>query len=240
MGKIKGYKAEHPYWGYRRIWASLRYKDGLMVNTKRIYRLMKKHDLLVKSNIKLKATRSITTTKPRATEVNQWWGIDMTKISINGFGWVYVVIVLDWYSKKVVGFHAGLQAKTKDWLQALDFALNRQFPDGIRNNSLNLMSDNGCQPTSLSFIKVCSHLGIKQAFTSYNNPKGNADTERFMRTMKEELVWINEFKSPSHFITAFEDWVNRYNNDYLHSSLGYKTPIQFECENIGQTTLEAA
>jgi len=150
------------------------------------------------------------------------------------------VIVLDWYSKKVVGFHAGLQAKTKDWLQALDFALNRQFPDGIRNNSLNLMSDNGCQPTSLSFIKVCSHLGIKQAFTSYNNPKGNADTERFMRTMKEELVWINEFKSPSHFITAFEDWVNRYNNDYLHSSLGYKTPIQFECENIGQTTLEAA
>jgi len=54
------------------------------------------------------------------------------------------------------------------------------------------MSDNGSQPTSLSFMKACSNLDIHQAFTSYNNPKGNADTERMMRTLKEELLWLRE------------------------------------------------
>lgn len=71
--------------------------------------------------------------------------------------------------------------------------VNRQFPQGVRGHDLHLMADNGCQPTAISFMKTTADIGIKQAFTSYNNPKGNADTERFMRTLKEELVWINEW-----------------------------------------------
>jgi len=65
-----------------------------------------------------------------------------------------------------------------------------------RRSSLSLMSDNGCQPTSISFMKSCRDMGIKQAFTSYNNPKGNADTERFFRTMKEELLWLRDWVNP--------------------------------------------
>jgi len=68
-------------------------------------------------------------------------------------------------------------------------------PEGGRNYSLHLTSDNGSQPTSASFMRACSVLGIKQAFTAYNNPKGNANTERLIRTIKEELVWVNEFTS---------------------------------------------
>jgi putative transposase len=71
---------------------------------------------------------------------------------------------------------------------ALDMAVNRQFPDGVRGQDLSLMSDNGCQPTSLAFMKACSTLSIHQAFTSYNNPKGDADTERVIRTLKEECL----------------------------------------------------
>jgi putative transposase len=67
-------------------------------------------------------------------------------------------------------------------------AVNRQFPDGARGQDLSLMSDNGCQPTSLTFMKACSTLSIHQAFTSYNNPKGDADTERVIRTLKEECL----------------------------------------------------
>ena len=55
-----------------------------------------------------------------------------------------------------------------------------------------LMSDNGTQPTSVAFMRACGVLGIQQAFTSYSNPKGNADTERVMRTLKEELIHIRE------------------------------------------------
>ena len=123
----------------------------------------------------------------------------MTKVMIEGFGWVYLVVVLDWHSKKVVGHYAGLQARAWHWLVALNRAVNRQFPHGIESQSLNLMADNGCQPTSLAFMRACAGLGIRQAFTSYSNPKGNADTERFLRTLKEELVWLREWTSPGAF-----------------------------------------
>jgi len=111
LKRIRNLKAEHPFWGYRRIWAHLRYVDGLIVNPKRVYGVMKAADLLVKPNLKLRARRKVDTTKPRPTRPNQWWGIDVTKVMIEGFGWVYLVIVLDWHSKKVVGHYAGLQAR---------------------------------------------------------------------------------------------------------------------------------
>jgi transposase InsO family protein len=80
----------------------------------------------------------------------------MTKTMIEGFGWVYVVVVLDWHSKKVVGHYAGLQARAWHWLVALNRAVNRQFPHGIEGQSLHLMADNGCQPTSLAFMRACA------------------------------------------------------------------------------------
>jgi transposase InsO family protein len=156
----------------------------------------------------------------------------MTKVMFEGFGWIYIILVLDWYSKKIVGHYAGIQGKAKHWLEALNTALNHQFPNGIREQlyPLNLMSDNGSQPTSASFMKTCSELGINQAFTSYNNPKGNADTERVIRTLKEELVWTNEWRSPKEFFDRLAHWIEYYNEEYLHSSLQYKTPAQFEIE----------
>jgi len=113
----------------------------------------------------------------------------MTKV-LSKNGWVYVVIVMDWYTKKIVGHYSGKQARTSEWLEALNIGQNREFPGGVRGHGLKLMSDNGSQPTSLSFIKVCSNQEVEQVFTSYNNPKGNADTERMIRTMKEELFWL--------------------------------------------------
>jgi len=160
----------------------------------------------------------------------------MTKVMIEGFVWVYVVIVLDWHTKKVVGHFAGLQARAWHWLAALNKAVNRQFPEGARGAGLNLMPDNGCQPTSVSFMKACRAMGVYQAFTSYSNPKGNANTERFMRTLKEELVWINEFTSPGIFLEALDRWIDGYNANYLHSTLGYRSPQAFEAEQLRRET----
>ena len=228
--RIKEIKIEHPFWGYRRMWAHLKYIDGLEINKKRVLRLMQKHEFLVKPDTKLKATRTPDRSKPRLDRPNQWWGIDMTKVMVNGFGWMYVVVVLDWYTKKIVGYYAGMQCRGKHWLEALDEAVNQQFPEGVRDQGLHLMSDNGSQPTSVHFMKCCRELGINQAFTSYNNPKGNADTERVFRTMKEELLWLREWTSPFELADALEQWVKYYNGSYLHSALGYKTPIRFEEE----------
>jgi putative transposase len=97
----------------------------------------------------------------------------------------------------MVGYSAGIQCKAQDWLSALDMAVNRQFLHGARDHGLSLMRDNGCQPTSLVFMRACATLEIHQAFTSDNNPKGNADTERVMRTLKEECLWLKEWTCPS-------------------------------------------
>jgi putative transposase len=77
---IKALKVEHPFWGYRRIWAHLKYINRLEVNKKRVLLLMKKHDLQVKPDIRLKALRTPQRSKPRPSCPNQWWGMDMTNI----------------------------------------------------------------------------------------------------------------------------------------------------------------
>ena len=79
---------------------------------------------------------------------------------------------------------------------------------------------------------------FRQVFTSYGNPKGNADTERVFRTMKEELLWLREWSSPFELTEALGKWIGDYNLYYLHSSLGYKSSMKFEEEyNNNQPTL---
>ena len=139
MGKIRLIKLDHPFWGYRRVWAWLKYREGVVVNQKRIRRVMKEQGLIVEVK-RYKAKSS----KPRAERPKQYWGIDMMKFMIPSLGWAYLVIVLDWYTKKIVGWKVSLKGRTREWKDALDMAT----------------------------------LGIEQIFTSYDNPKGNADTER--------------------------------------------------------------
>jgi putative transposase len=107
-------------------------------------------------------------------------------------------------------------------------AVNRQFLAGVRERSLSLMSDNGCQPASAALMRACETLAIPQAFTSYSNPKGNADTERLRRTLKDGCLWLNEWTCPLALSKALSNWTEWYNEHYLHSALGYKAPRQFE------------
>jgi putative transposase len=124
-----------------------------------------------------------------------------------------------------------MRSKTDDWLDALESAVNNRFPEGIREalngQELFLLSDNGCQPTSQRFMMNCSLLGVKQIFTTWCNPKGNSDTERVLRTLKEDLVWTNDWDNPFAFSEALKTWIRDYNTDYPHQSLNNMTPSQF-------------
>lgn len=228
--RIAQIKMEHPFWGYRRVWASLRYRDGIQCNPKLIYRIMKERNLLCTKKMRPKVADRSHRPKPKAEKPNQIWGTDMTKILVEGHGWTYITVVLDWYTKKVVGLKSGPRSKACDWLEALDQALNAQFPGGARGEGLKLVSDNGCQPTSGAYMRYCSKVEVEQIYTSYNNPKGNAETERFMRTMKEELLWLREWRSVDELSKELEMWVDQYNSGYLHSALGYRTPVEVEEE----------
>ena len=229
LKEIKVLKQEHPFWGYRRIWAYLRFRMGHKINHKRIHRLMKKHNLLVPKNARLKARRTVTS-KPKTVEPNRYWGIDMTKIMIPDYGWAYLHVVLDWGSKKLLSCKLSERSKTSDWLDALNEAVNLQFPQGIEavEHKPCLVSDHGSQPTSRKFIKECATLDIHQIFASYGNPKGNADTERVIRTIKEDLVWTREYSSFNELESTMAEWVVNYNEDFPHSTLGYMTPYEYE------------
>jgi putative transposase len=138
LPRIQQLKAAHPFWGYRCICAYLRFVEQRPVNKKRVLRLMREHHLLVPPNLRLKAKRTPLRSKPRPTKPNEWWGIDMTKVLVEGFDWVYSVVVLDWNTKAIVSSYADLQSSTQQWLAALDMALHRQFPEGAQGRGLSL------------------------------------------------------------------------------------------------------
>ena len=227
---IQSMKLEHPLWGYRSVWSYLQYRMEYPIGINRVYRIMKEHQLLTTKTQRLLAKRGPYRSKPRATRPNQYWGTDMTKIKISTFGWLYLVIVLDWYTKEIVGYSLNTQSKSDDWLDALHMAINQRFPQGIKEqagHSLSLISDNGCQPTSLKYKKECAQLDINQIFTTWSNPKGNADTERVIRRIKENLVWPNDWENPFDFADAAVKFIMDYNIDFPHQALKYMTPSQF-------------
>ena len=227
LEKIKTIKADHLFWGYRRIRAYLKRKLGISVSYNRVYLLMKKNNLLVDRK-RYKAKRTPQKDKPKPVKSNQWWGTDMTKFYVNSFGWVYLVVVLDWYNKKILGYKLNIRSKADDWIEALNMAVDNNCPLGSREYELHLMSDNGSQPTSEKYENAASLLGIKHITTSYSNPKGNADTERFMRTFKEEVVYPNEFESFLEAKNEVDHFITFYNHEYPHSALGYLSPVDFE------------
>ena len=223
LKEIKTLLKEHPLWGYRRVWAYLRYIKGYQINKKRIYRLMKQQDLLQKKKLTLKAKRT-PSKKPKATKPREILGIDGTKFWINGFGWINLIIVIDWYTKEILGHEISLRNKSIQWITALQEALFNGYPEGAKDKGIKLVSDHGSQPTSRSFMKFCSELGIKQIFASYNNPKGNAETERMIRTIKEEVIWVHEFESLEEAKEKIKEFIEFYNREYPHSAIGYKSP----------------
>jgi len=106
-----------------------------------------------------------------------------------------------------------------------NFNLKKIWTDGVRGQELKLIRDKGSQQTSVSFMRDMATLGMKQIFCSYDNPKGNADTGRVMRTIKEELLWLNEFSSFEEAKASVAKWVEEdYNRLYVHSTLGYLSP----------------
>ncbi len=187
--------------------------------------------MVVTKNQRLHARRGPLRAKPRSHRPNHCWGIDMTKIKIYPWGWLYLCVVLDWCTKEIVGYSLSIQSKTDDWLTAVESAVNNRSPIGIREHlkehSLFLISDNGCQPTSQRFMMNCSLLGIKQIFTTWSNPKGHSDTQRVMRTIKEGIVWCYDWEGPFESEVALGKWISNYNTDFPHQALNSRTPRQF-------------
>jgi len=221
--EIKMLVKEHPYWGYRKVHANLKHRKKYKIGKKKVQTIMRTYGLMSQQK-KYKPVR-VTREKPKADHPNQFWGTDMTKFLIPALGWIPIVIVMDWYTKKILGFSMGLRGDTTLWLQALDNAVKEAFPwNGSRGQGVKLISDNGSQPTSKRYIADCKTLEIEQIFTSYNNPKGNADTERMVRTLKEEAIWPYDFETFEEAFNMIQNKIEFYNSQWCHSALNHQSP----------------
>src|SRR5271170_5923233 len=217
---------EKPAYGYRRIAWWLRRKEGLVVNRKRVLRVMRERSLLVRSR-RLRARRKKEWGRVEAAEPNQIWQSDMTKIWAGpAVGWAYLVCVIDCCTREIVSWNLSHRCRTEEALAAVEQAVLERLPAGSRQASVTLTTDNGTQFTSSRFMETLNRLGITHRRTAYHHPEGNSYIERFHRSLKEEEVWTSEYRSLDGARASIARWIQEYNHDRPHRGVGNRTPYE--------------
>jgi len=211
-------------YGYRRVTWWLRRKEGLVVNRKRVLRVMRERGLLVRSR-RLRARRRKEWGRVEASRPNEIWQSDMTKVWAGpGVGWAYLVSVIDCCTREIVGWNLSHRCRTEDALAAIEQAVLERLPEGSRQAQLTLTTDNGTQFTSSRFLETLGRLGITHRRTAYHHPEGNSYIERFHRSLKEEEVWTAEYRSLEEAQTNIGRWIDEYNHDRPHRGVQNRTP----------------
>jgi putative transposase len=223
---------ESPSYGYRRITAELR-RRNFEVNHKRVLRMMRQDNLLC-----VRRRSFVTTTDSRhglpvypnlardmePTAVNQLWIADITYIRLRE-EFVYLSVVLDAYSRRVIGWALGRTLEAELALAALRMALVSRRP----SSGLVHHSDRGVQYASHEYIDLLKDHEVTISMSRNGNPYDNGACESFMKTLKYDEVYRNEyrdFEDARSSIGQFLDVV--YNQQRLHSALGYRAPAEFE------------
>jgi transposase InsO family protein len=207
--------------------------DGMVINRKRVQRLMRLDNLLA-----LRKRRFVTTTDSRHTYAvypnlaehldpaapNQLWRADITYIRLRE-SFVYLAVILDAYSRRVVGWALGETLEAELALSALRRALaERATPQGLVHHS-----DRGVQYCSREYVEMLRGAGIAISMSRAGNPYDNAMVESFMRTLKCEEVYLSEYRDVGDARERIGEFLERYYNRVrLHSSLGYRSPVAFE------------
>jgi transposase InsO family protein len=161
-----------------------------------------------------------------ATRPNERWVTDITYVSTDE-GWAYLAVLLDLYSRAVVGWAVDATLSTQLPLAALDAAVRRRRPGaGLLHHS-----DRGCQYTSFEYRQVLADLGITVSMSRTGNCWDNAVAESFFATLKNELIHRRTWSSRHELRTAVFEYIEVfYNRRRLHSSLDYRTPAEVERE----------
>jgi transposase InsO family protein len=234
--KIRELIEKFPGYGYRRITVKLR-GLGHIVNHKRTNRLMRVNNLIYKKSVFHPMTTDSEHKNPvypnlvrglKVTGVNQVWVSDITYIQV-GKRYIFLAVVMDRYSRRVLGWSLSQEISTNTALEALQMALWTR-----RNMNLSGLihhSDRGLQYTSFAYTQCLRNHGIQISNSRKAYPYDNAFMESFFRTLKREEVDLNEYENYSDALKNIKHFIEEvYNADRMHSSLGYKSPIEFETQ----------
>ena len=232
---------EFTKYGYRRMTKEL-HRQGERVNHKRVYRIMKANNLLVRR----KKFRPITTQSGHGLEVypnlakdlvvtrlNQLWVSDITYIYLP-LGFAYLAAILDIFSRKCVGWCLGINIDAQLTLDALNMAIASRQHLGF--SGMIHHSDRGVQYASQEYTDRLKELGILISMSGKGNAYDNAFAESFMKTLKVEEVYIKEYETFEDAYANIKHFIDLvYNEKRLHSSIGYVPPAEFEAEILNKS-----
>ncbi len=219
-------------YGYRRISAELR-RRGMQVNHKRVLRMMRKDNLLAvrrrrflvttDSNHSLEVYLNLAS-RMRLTGIDQLWVADITYIRLKA-EFVYLAVILDGFSRKVVGWALDRTLANRLTMAALEHAIAQRRPQpGLVHHS-----DRGLQYARGEYVAILEKHGMVPSMSRPANPYDNASCESFMKTLKREEIYANRYDGLEHLRRNIEGFIEEYyNRQRLHSALGYRSPEEFE------------
>lgn len=162
-----------------------------------------------------------------ALKPNSRWSTDMCRIWAGRDGWATLALVIDCYTRELLGWHLSRSGKATTAASALEQALIARFGTlGRVSTPFLLRSDNGLVFTSRTYTKLVRDYGLKQEFITPHCPQQNGMVERVIRTLKEQCVHRQRFESLQHASRAIADWIQFYNHRRPHQSLKMKTPAE--------------
>jgi putative transposase len=231
-GKIEQVRVEFPRTGYRMLLHHLK-RSGISIGETKLRRIIKQFDLQFQHKRKFIATTDSNhdcLIHPNLIQgmtidnINQVWTADITYIRIvNGF--IYLAVILDLYSRKVIGYAISKKIDGQLTVDALNMAITRRGPPrGVVHHS-----DRGVQYLCHAYVNILKANGFHLSCSRKGNPYDNAWTESFMKTLKYDEIYMGNYETYLDVVENLPHFIEEvYNKKRLHSSLGYVPPEEFE------------
>jgi len=239
---LKAILAETPFHGegYRKVWARLRYA-GLRTSKRRVLRLLREHQLLAPHRRGCSPGPQVHDGSIITSRVNDMWGTDMTTAFTTEEGQAAIFFAVDHCSLECVGIHAAKRGTRFEALEPLKQGVREYFgafaPQAARG--LTLRHDHGSQYMSHDFQEELAFLGIKSSPAFVLAPEGNGCAERFVRILKENLLWVRTFRTLEELRQALLEFKRTYNENWIIQRHGYQTPAQVRWQQLQALPLAA-